>query len=917
MRKPSADVSPFSNFPFIFNVLDEASRARLLAVLFSSLLLMGLAGCGSASSNPNPPPSGAPVIASFAPASGNPGTVVVISGSNLTGATSVKFNGTAAASYTVDSDTQITATVASGTNTGRISVVTGGGTAGSATDFTILNSPTISSFNPTSGQAGTSVTITGTNFTGATAVKFNGKAASSFTVDSATQITAVVASGSTTGKISVTTPNGTANSATNFTVIIPAPTITSFAPTSGPIGASVVITGTNFTGATSVKFNGTAATFTVNTATQITATVASGSTTGKITVTTGGGTATSATDFTVTVGAPAITAFNPTTGPVGTAVIITGVNFTGATSVKFNNTSATSFTVNNATQITATVPTGATTGKISVTTPGGTATSAANFTVTTGGATLDLSIEGLYLTQATQNYPNPAVPLVQNRTAWVRVFVKANQANTATPQVKVDFKQGATTIGSLTISAPGSSVPLTIDPANASASWNIAVDKSWIQTTTTQVVATVDPGGVYAEADETNNAFTQNLDVRNLKQWAITLVPVQTNDGTGVVEGGGRSRFDWLDMARRIHPVADNIDVMIGTTMTSNVTLLSDGTNWDTVLYQLNAKRTAEGATNRYYYGAVQTNYNSGVAGLGFIPTQANGQDLSAIGWDKSGSFPSILAHEVGHNFQRSHSPCGNPAGVDPNYPYANAIIGVPGWDVFASSNNLKAPATYVDIMSYCSPPWISDYTYKGELAFRQISPAGIIVNADNAAVASSEGLLVWGHIENGMVTLEPAFRIPVKNPQPQSGPYTWEAYDAIGRLMASVSFDAAEVADLPSDRSVRMFSFVVPLDTDVLSLVQTMRIKAGDQELARRNVAVAADFDQNVHMQDGPDGKLQLTWDAERYPVIMVRDAKSGEVRGFLRGGNAEIDAAPSEVEVRAPDSTRPEPLRHRRVEP
>jgi IPT/TIG domain len=79
-----------------------------------------------------------------------------------------------------------------------------------------------------------------------------------------------------------------------------APTITSFSPTSGPVGAKVTINGTNFTGATSVKFNGVTATFVVNSATKITATVPTGATTGRITVTTAGGTATSTSDFTVT-----------------------------------------------------------------------------------------------------------------------------------------------------------------------------------------------------------------------------------------------------------------------------------------------------------------------------------------------------------------------------------------------------------------------------------------------------------------------------------------------------------------------------------------------------------------------------------------------------------------------------------------
>ena len=160
-----------------------------------------------------------------------------------------------------------------------------------------------------------------------------------------------------------------------------APTVTSFNPTSGPIGTSVVIAGTGFQDssvATAVTFNGTAATsFTVDSDVQITATVPAGATDGAIAVTDTEGTGTSATSFDVTPSpVPTITSFNPTSGAVGTSVVITGTGFTGATAVTFGGTAATTFTVNSATQITATVPTGATTGPIAVTTPGGTATSA-------------------------------------------------------------------------------------------------------------------------------------------------------------------------------------------------------------------------------------------------------------------------------------------------------------------------------------------------------------------------------------------------------------------------------------------------------------------------------------------------------------------------------------------------------------
>ena len=244
----------------------------------------------------------APAIASFAPTSGWTGDSVVITGTNFTGATAVSFNGTAAASFTVDSDTQITAVVATGTTTGKISVTGPAGTGQSASDFTMSNpnAPTISGFAPATGWTGDTVVISGTHFTGATMVSFNGTAAASFTVDSATQISAVVGTGTTTGKILVTTPEGSVQSATDFTMVDPMlPRIDSFAPPSGWDLDTVTITGVNFTGATNVTFNNVVAYgYTVDSDTQITAQAPVGVTTGKIRVTVGANVAVSATDFT-------------------------------------------------------------------------------------------------------------------------------------------------------------------------------------------------------------------------------------------------------------------------------------------------------------------------------------------------------------------------------------------------------------------------------------------------------------------------------------------------------------------------------------------------------------------------------------------------------------------------------------------
>ena len=98
-----------------------------------------------------------------------------------------------------------------------------------------------------------------------------------------------------------------------------------------------------------------------------------------VTVITPGGMLTSNKIYRVT---PAIKSFTPTSGAVGTSVAITGTSLTQTTKVTFGGVAATTFTVNSDMKVTATVPTGAKTGKIAITTAGGTATSTGTFTVT-------------------------------------------------------------------------------------------------------------------------------------------------------------------------------------------------------------------------------------------------------------------------------------------------------------------------------------------------------------------------------------------------------------------------------------------------------------------------------------------------------------------------------------------------------
>ncbi len=261
-------------------------------------------------------------------------------------------------------------------------------------DDDVTPSPSITSFTPASGVVGATVVITGTNFSSTLSnniVSFNGTAAN-VTAATATQLTVTVPSGATSGTITVTVNSNTATSASAFIVTTSSsatPTITSFTPTSGATGTSVVITGTNFSTTlanNTVTINGIVAVVTAATATQLTVTVPSGATTtGKITVTVNSQIATSTGDFTVTTAgstAPTISSFTGS-GAVGASIIITGTNFSTTAAnntVTINGVTAT-VTAASATQLTVTVPSGATSGVIAVTVNGVTVTSSTTFVV--------------------------------------------------------------------------------------------------------------------------------------------------------------------------------------------------------------------------------------------------------------------------------------------------------------------------------------------------------------------------------------------------------------------------------------------------------------------------------------------------------------------------------------------------------
>jgi hypothetical protein len=240
--------------------------------------------------------------------------------------------------------------------------------------------------NQGSTGGGTLVTITGTNLTGTTAVKFGGKSATSVTNVSPTQVTAVSPSGTGTVGVTVTTPGGTSNPVPFF--YVGAPFKSSLGADSGPLagGNTITLEGTGLSTATSVSFGGVTATPTVTSDSSLSVTVPAGAAAGpvSVSVTTAGGT-NNGLSYTY-IDTPTIGTIAPDEGSTsgGTAVTITGTNLGSTDSVTFDGVAA-PFAVINATTLSAVTPPG-TAGAVDVvvTNPAGSATAVGGFTYVTG-----------------------------------------------------------------------------------------------------------------------------------------------------------------------------------------------------------------------------------------------------------------------------------------------------------------------------------------------------------------------------------------------------------------------------------------------------------------------------------------------------------------------------------------------------
>jgi hypothetical protein len=313
------------------------------------------------------------------------GTTVIITGSCFTGATDVLFGGTPATSFTVDSDSRITAVVPAGTTEGTVDVtVVGAGECGDGGSdgpgtlpdgFEYIAAPVVTDLDPGRGPVtgGTQVTITGDDLSETTEVTFGGVPGTGLTIVNDGEIVVTTPATDAPGvvEVVVTSPGGStvAGDFEYFGV----PAISEIAPDRGPEtgGTEVTITGENLADTTGVSFDGVPAeSFEIIDDTTIIA-VTPGHAPGVVDVVVSNDAGPSEPIDFEFYDVTSVDAVEPGVGPTegGTTVTITGSCFTGATTVLFGDVEAESVVVVSDTEITAVAPAG-TVGVVDVTVVG-------------------------------------------------------------------------------------------------------------------------------------------------------------------------------------------------------------------------------------------------------------------------------------------------------------------------------------------------------------------------------------------------------------------------------------------------------------------------------------------------------------------------------------------------------------------
>jgi len=462
-----------------------------------------------------------------------------------------------------------------------------------------------------------------------------------------------------------------------------------------------------------------------------------------------------------------------------------------------------------------------------------------------------------YLTQAAQFIELP-VALVAGEEALLRVFPTAARANSERiPGVRAAFHLDGSLVHSVDIPGKPGPIPTEVYEGSLARSANAPVPAEIVQPGLEMVIE-IDPEGTLDADLEVARRIPETgrlaVEVREMPLFDITFIPFlwEADPDSAVIALTAGMEADpashpMLGPTRTLLPVGDLV-------VTAHAPVVSSSNEASNLIGQVQAIRAIEGGSG-YYMGLLSGEF-SGAAGIGNLGRRTAYSVTSS----------SVIAHEFGHNLSLQHTPCGRPMGVDPAYPYPGASPGIWGYD-FSGGGRLVPPDEYKDLMSYCSPYWISDFSFEKALRYRLHSEG--LLNATRAARPATS-LLVWGGVDSlAAPYLEPAFVLEAPPAMPEaSGSHRITGRSRDGGELFSMSFAMPRAEDGDGGSS---FAFAVPAP-----------------------VAWAGDL-ASITLS-GPGGSFTLDANQDR-PTVILRDRATGQVTGFLRDAPAATAAADADT--------------------
>ena len=460
-----------------------------------------------------------------------------------------------------------------------------------------------------------------------------------------------------------------------------------------------------------------------------------------------------------------------------------------------------------------------------------------------------------YLTQAAQSIELP-VALVAGEQALLRVFPTAARANSERiPRVRAAFHLDGSLVHSVDIPGKPGPIPTEVYEGSLASSANAPVPAEIVQPGLEMVIE-IDPDGTLDADLEVARRIPETgrlaVEVREMPLFDITFIPFlwEADPDSTVIELTAGMEADpaghpMLGPTRTLLPVG-------GLAVTAHAPVVSSSNEASNLIEQVQAIRAVEGGSG-YYMGLLSGEF-SGAAGIGNLGRRTAYSVTSS----------SVIAHEFGHNLSLQHTPCGRPMGVDPAYPYPGASPGIWGYD-FSGGGRLVPPDEYKDVMSYCSPYWVSDFSFDKALRYR-LHSEGLLGQTLVAEARPVPSLLVWGGVDSlAAPYLEPAFVLEAPPTMPEApGDHRITGRSRDGGELFSLSFAMPRAEDGDGGSS---FALAVPAPA----------AWAGD--LASITLS-------------GPGGSFTLDANHDR-PTVILRDRATGQVTGFLRGAPAATAAA------------------------